>query len=613
MTNEHDEIVQTLTQIYSKNIAFLKKYHPSVYNQITEFKSLSIANYFIDFENNHFELFDKSGEKTYNCDPFYDANYRVQNLDKNISGITTIKTEPLELLKETPYDAKIFVNQFIKYIEKQNISNLIYQKFIFVGTLLGVHLNDIAKSLDIKAYLIVEDSIEIFRLSLFLTDYEQLSLNSKLFFAINKKDIELELSIREFLNYEFKYNAFIKYEIASEKHIPLLEKITNIISTNNTMIYPYSEYMENYKNCLTNYTSSSNGILNIKTLKNILDKKPILFIASGPSLKDDLKFIKENQNRYNIVCVLSALKKLEQLDIIPDIIITIDGNIEVENSLSNDNKYYKESIIIASTSTHHKVLKRLNSKNCFLIQTNFSLFDEAGFIHGISVGDTAVDIILTLGSKEIYLAGFDAALDQDTGATHTDMHSYQEIINIDKSTLLEDQTADYADKTLHVKGNLRDTVITTLYYNTIIKQFDHIKNKLITQKIYNLSNGAYLNGTIPMYSKDIDTKKLEVIDKVELKNSVIEKLQKITKHNLTKEDKLSMDLEKSIISNFSIYKNNKDLLSNSLFGQIILHYYILIEPYKQYILNNINNDLEKELTALKENQLNIIVDYFKDL
>jgi hypothetical protein len=65
-----------------------------------------------------------------------------------------------------------------------------FNKFIFLGTLLGIHLNDIDKELNSKAYLILEENIEIFRLSMFLTDYESLHKNSKLFFCINENEKE---------------------------------------------------------------------------------------------------------------------------------------------------------------------------------------------------------------------------------------------------------------------------------------------------------------------------------------------------------------------------------------------------------------------------------------
>ncbi len=48
-----------------------------------------------------------------------------------------------------------------------------------------------SNSLNAKSYLIIEPNIEIFRLSLFLCDYESLSKNSKLFFAINEDSFSL--------------------------------------------------------------------------------------------------------------------------------------------------------------------------------------------------------------------------------------------------------------------------------------------------------------------------------------------------------------------------------------------------------------------------------------
>ncbi len=98
-----------------------------------------------------------------------------------------------ELKKKNHYEGEInsyiYLNEYIKKFENIEIK---INKFIFIGTLLGVHLNDFHNSLNAKSYLIIEPNIEIFRLSLFLCDYESLSKNSKLFFAINEDSFGLE-------------------------------------------------------------------------------------------------------------------------------------------------------------------------------------------------------------------------------------------------------------------------------------------------------------------------------------------------------------------------------------------------------------------------------------
>ena len=68
----------------------------------------------------------------------------------------------------------------------------------------------------------------------------------------------------------------------------------------------------------------------IKYLKNPVSlnapvQKDALIIASGPSLKPYLNFIKENQNSFFIICLSSAISVCLENDIIPDLCMSTDG------------------------------------------------------------------------------------------------------------------------------------------------------------------------------------------------------------------------------------------------------------------------------------------------
>ncbi len=608
----NNELIQTLTQIYKKNISYLKSEHQNIFEKISSFEKKSVENYFIDFIDGSFELTDGKGKRYYNCDPFYDAKYRAENINSSISGIKTIHTSPLSPNKEHSFDAKLFLNQYIDLIKKKEIdeNNLFYDKFIFIGTLLGVHLNDINKKIKAKSYLITERSIEIFRLSLFLTDYTDLAANSKLFFAIEENETNLEKIIKEFLLYRYESNAFIKYEVASDSHIELLESCTNIISGQSKLVYPYSEFLENYICSMRNIKKLKTGILNISVPGRVFYDYPIMFIASGPSLGENINFIKNNKNRFLIISVLSSLKRLEKEDIIPDIIISIDGNKTVENSLPNNEKYYKNSLIIASISTHYDVFEKLNNDNCFLIQTHLSLFEKLGCVQGVSVGDSAIDIIKKLGFKTIYLNGFDAALDQDSGSTNDNLHAYNIQKDLEITNILREDNIDYVNKVLNVKGNFKDEVVTTLYYKMIIDSFNDITRDLRDKQIYNLSNGAYLNNSIPLDYNKLNLSKYEILNKNFIQEEIKKILLKSSKSSFSKEDKDSLELEYTIASDFEHYKKNKKILKSSILGQIIIEYKYLVEPYISYLKNN-SNIQAKVLDNLQKKQINIILDNFK--
>ena len=76
----------------------------------------------------------------------------------------------------------------------------------------------------------------------------------------------------------------------------------------------------------------------IKYAKNIYStnlnpKMPVLIVASGPSLKNILEFIKTNQNNFFIICCSSAIKSLINNSITPDFCISTDGGFWAKTHL----------------------------------------------------------------------------------------------------------------------------------------------------------------------------------------------------------------------------------------------------------------------------------------
>ena len=61
-----------------------------------------------------------------------------------------------------------------------------------------------------------------------------------------------------------------------------------------------------------------------------------------------------NQDKFIIVCAAACLKRLQLLDVIPDIILTIDGQKDlVLPQFDVQEKYYKDSLIISSIAMSH--------------------------------------------------------------------------------------------------------------------------------------------------------------------------------------------------------------------------------------------------------------------
>lgn len=601
---EVEELFNTIKAIYLKNINFLAAKHIKLYEDITKFEALGVENYFLDFENNYFEILDKNKNKTYNCNPFSDSLSRCNNLeDKPCFNLLTDKFLNNKVSYKNQINAYDFVNEYLNH-KKQDMS---YDKFIFIGTLLGVHINDLHKVLKSKVYLILEDELEIFRLSLFLTDYEELEKESKLFFCIEKNDKEKEEIIKNFLDYKRETNSKIFFEVASEKSISNISYISTIFANNDSINYPFSEYLVSLKRAFY-YFKEKKKILKLEASQDFFSH-PILFMGAGPSLGENIEWVYLNQDSFIIVCAAGALKRCELLDIVPDIILSVDGqHKQVYKQYEVNEKYYINSIIISSIKTDKEVINKIDSKKLFLMQDNLETFHNCGIFTGVTVGDIGLDLILKLGAKEIYMLGFDASISK-SGKTHDGTHKTRKV-KAEKTDILKNKAINARTDLYEVEGNFREKVLTFMIYKQMIESINVI-TKATKATIFNLSDGASFSNTKALRVEEINIDTLRNINKKELQSDLEDNFNKLVLKTLSKKDKSDIKLEQKILKKLNTstkktfernYKTLSSSYQNSISIQILNQFFKLLKPYsyeykseeilnKQYSL--IVDDLEE--------------------
>lgn len=603
-----EEIQDTMFSIYKKNLNFFNKNVNYLYKKILDFEGTNKYKYNLEFIDNHFELIDDHNKYTYNCDPYYDAEYRFKNLSDKSSFILIKIDSNYE--EKRVWDSKInpvkIINEYIKIIEKKNIN--INGKFVFLGAILGLHISEIIKKSEFKTFLIVEDNLEIFRLSMFLNDYEDLSKSKEIYFAITKEN--KYPIIKEFFNSHLEFNNKINFELASEREIYLIEEMSNIFLQENEFNYPFSEYLTSYFRGIQ-YIKENHKLLRLNKKYSILKSYKILFLGGGLSLENEISFLVKNKNNFLIVCVAATLKILEQNNIIPDLIITSDSGRIIKNQFLVDEKYYKESIIFASNKTHNDVIDLLPKENVFLFNDSLEIFDKTGINIGVNVGNIGYSILLKLGVDTIYLLGFDACVDTEKGRSHSSNNEKKEFKKFD---VMRDEKINSEIHIIKVKGNFEKFVYTTSHFIGMIKSFEEIKN-IFNVKAFNLSNGAYLSGIKPLKSHDV---KISIPYDKNIEKDIIKKnFKKISKKSFNLSEKKFLDKERRLIeklkelneddlyNNFLfLYKEN----STSLILQILNKYFRLVLPF-YYYSKNIN--IEKS-TKIFNNNFFDIVDYINE-
>jgi len=423
-----------------------------------------------------------------------------------------------------------------------------------------MHLLEIDTKIDAEEYFIIEDDLELFRLSLFTTPYYKLE-KATLFFSIDDNEEEFISKFKIFLEDSFFRNKYLKYSHFPAHSTEKIKFIKNVLSSQPFVTFPYKTNLAKYIRTL-NYVNKEYKFLNLAQSfkREVLNSKPLLIVASGPSLDNNLKWLKENHHKFIILALSATLKVLYKYDIKPDIVTHLDGFKPSIQHLEGfpQKEFLKDSIAICGAFTPPEVLQHFNNKNIYLVEEHSTFYHkDFSAYSGPCIGSTSIMWSVTMGFEDIYLLGIDLAL-SGTGESHSSTHQLtKKTYDTKKDDQISSQISFRGD-VFQIKGNFRKMVDTTpLFYISILsldKTINIIKQDF--QHIYNLNDGAYLQHTVSMNTKDIHIIKDSKIKEDEIKNF----LQPYTKSSLDLEDVASLQkrllFTKEIKSIILKYKNS---------------------------------------------------------
>lgn len=640
MTEAQLQLQNSLTETYLANLTFLSGYDNELYHRIDELSRMIEdetykEKYALEFimENGEFDIYDIVNDKyLYNKNPKKTNEELIRKIQKdnkssifNIEELFTIREDnnpylennfDLEYIDQcivlTNSQMKAYQNITKDFLDNEKKRLRRVDKLIFSGTLLGRHIPKIAAKINAKLYLVFERNLEIFRLSLFCVDYSILAKSGVIFSIMDEEENEKK-KIDLFCNIYEQDNYMIKISTTNINTGQFIDRVLLDLASKKSSIYDYNRKMYIYFNRTTKYISDGYKILNFGKINKKFDfftNKPILYLAGGPSLDENLEWIKINQNKFFIVTIGAVYKKLIENNIRIDMITSLDEQIAILNDSQFDVKSVNEissnTIILASTITHEKILKKFNQNNLFLYEVFHPLIQCNIAFSGPSVGEVTLDILIKMNAKDIYILGLDMALNQNTGLTHSTSSNS----GIESFGLLENEDRKIfglRKNVLKVKGNHLNEVYTTALFNSSINFLEKyiLPTKKETTNIYNLSShGAYFNSTIPLKVTNIRLK--------ELKNFTLKTSSLIKDYSITKLDdknkenfKLHLDFFNTIvvknILEFESYeiKSFEDFLTQAVdfitiiykhedyvFFDILTNYYKMIFPYLNYYFND---------------------------
>ena len=384
------------------------------------------------------------------------------------------------------------------------------------------------------------------------------------------------------------------------------------------------------------YVYSNPSILD---LKDVYKDKTAIILCAGPSLKENIELIKENQDKFVIFALNPTLNLLAQHDIKPDFIVAVE-NTNISKQFENINLEKCYLIQEAFTNNYVTRLKTRKTFNYFSNENffNYWLKDSIKNNDDLKAAGTvsyyALQSAFLMGFNKIILVGQDLAykdglcyskecqwgalecvFDEDSQEYKIIPTDWEKLIDAylplaktrEKAIESAQKRIEFLNKNLCTVKSQDDKYIPTKTdYAIFIKSFEQaaieIKREKAEIKLINSSFGAQIDGYENIKLNKI-VEVLKPIEKINLdnysnccdKNYLIEKVDKLY---------LQMQKYQNLLQEFILI--NEQILNNC-----DLNDFNLIQNHNEILRKIIELSTEKDIDFIINVHFNINEKYFK--
>lgn len=506
---------------FEKNLTCFEKYYPEIAKEIKKFQVRS--DFCIHVTTSGHGNFVTKG----NCTPLY-SDDPIEQVTKQVDFAVAKPTFTLTEYEHYPKKSKD-LRLHIEYMMKLGIKltdiresmdlkplKTLPDRFssaVIFGIGLGYHLPLLFNKTQFDYLFVIEPDFEQFFASLFCTNWYKIieKIDEQggclfLFLGITAEDL-----VADFKKITEDIGAFSLVRSFCYQHSPMPEinsLITNFFKEYfqfqfghgfyNDAVTGLSHSFHHLKNNIPFYTA------NKKTIHELRDL-PVFVVGNGPSLDEAREFLVENQNNAIIFACGTALTSLIKMGITPDFHILVERpyrNYQAVLDMASKEVYSKLNLLAVNTiypdttelyawsglalkgneaGTDFINIQRYLSKQSTLTATSFS---------NPLVANTGLSFALHFGFSDVYLFGVDNG--SILGGRHHSQYSIYDDSHKGKYKYVPQKTGGS-----YLKGNLGEEVETNNLYKVSNQQLKELV-KLFTATIYNVGNGAFIDGCIPV-------------------------------------------------------------------------------------------------------------------
>ncbi len=359
--------------------------------------------------------------------------------------------------------------------------------------------------------------------------------DEQVFIQFLYKNVSLDVQIKEVFSF-FAYSNIKVLHHSAYKNNKRFEDIKKLVLRKHTLSEAviadilrkdnlFSNFLENLKNVFTSWF--------VNDLKNKFPKIPVIICGAGPSLNDNIDFLKEMNNKAIIIACGSAITSLSYHNIRPHITVAIDPTDNEYDQLKNMTA--NEILFVFSSRVNPRIFNCFNAILALMHSSDGQemeqkLLDDLGIISekigqdlnedAMSVSSSALSLSYFLGCDPVILCGVDLAYTKDKNYA---------------AGILEDMFNDNIDKDDISFGKNYNNQVVKTNIKWLMEQscFSNFTEKNKNRKFYTVSKDGLKINNIKYKSSESFLKELDnmQIDINGLVFSEIIQTRKINKSN----------------------------------------------------------------------------------
>lgn len=378
------------------------------------------------------------------------------------------------------------------------------------GVGLGFHIELLTEHYDIKQLILVETDVELIKPTLYTLDWEKLLsvYNGKeriISFYLHKDPDLLASGLLDHLTAYYNPTLLTHFHIYMHRNDPvLIEGAKKFWASNKSPIAGFGYFQDELWSLEYTLENIKKELPLYQGKKKVPSDSTAFVIGAGPSLEYALDFIKKNQDRAVIFSCGSSIGTLYQEGIKPDFHVEIERTKFTYDALlqSASRDYLKELTIIFNNPMYPQVSELFKESLMFVKpnDTGGSLFPPEYppvFYANPTVVNGGLALALHMGFKEIYLFG------TDMGYKDPRRHHARGNVALMKDTEFyrEEEEQEY-----QVEGNFGGNVYTNFLLLQARATIENLLKFFKDAKVYNTSDGAKIEGAMPIRVNDISLK-----------------------------------------------------------------------------------------------------------